>query len=326
MSSDELDRCPVCLSERKDGFGAKCFPNPNDILDDQYRCDCPVCGGFLISEKAIGKPIETELKGKTHLLSGVLRNCFEKGIKQRILNIEDAKRLVQSAPPSETFLQKRDHLLLLLESQSDNLADLITLETTAYSLIYLHSFRELLTLTATLDKQGYIECEGSRRGAPLVRLTEKGWDKVEQLRQSMPLSDQAFVAMWFDPQMDEAFKKGIRLALRATGYSPLRIDLEEFNDDICDKIRGEIRRSAFVVADFTGNRPGVYFEAGYGMGLGLPVIWTCHKDWMEKVHFDTNHYSHIVWSEPEELKIRLENRIRATLPLRSPLPEDAKDQ
>ena len=31
----------------------------------------------------------------------------------------------------------------------------------------------------------------------------------------------------------------------------------------------EIRRSRFVVADYTGQVNGVYFEAGFALGLGL---------------------------------------------------------
>ncbi len=34
----------------------------------------------------------------------------------------------------------------------------------------------------------------------------------------------------------------------------------------------------FMIADFTGHRGGVYFEAGFAHGLGIPVIWTCRED------------------------------------------------
>lgn len=37
---------------------------------------------------------------------------------------------------------------------------------------------------------------------------------------------------------------------------------------IDDEIIGRIRASRFIVADFTGHRPGVYFEAGMMLGLG----------------------------------------------------------
>ena len=43
----------------------------------------------------------------------------------------------------------------------------------------------------------------------------------------------------------------------------------------------QIRKSKFLIADFTGQRGGVYYEAGFAYGLGLPVIWTCRKDWFD---------------------------------------------
>jgi len=57
------------------------------------------------------------------------------------------------------------------------------------------------------------------------------------------------------------------------------------NEKICDKIVSEIRKSGLLVADFTGNRGGVYFEAGFAMGLSIPVIWTCRASDVEKLHF-----------------------------------------
>ena len=68
-----------------------------------------------------------------------------------------------------------------------------------------------------------------------------------------------------------------------------------------------------MVADFTGQRAGVYYEAGFATGLGRPVIWCCRKDEIDKLHFDTNHKNHIDWETPEELRDRLYRRIRATI-------------
>jgi hypothetical protein len=42
-----------------------------------------------------------------------------------------------------------------------------------------------------------------------------------------------------------------------------------------------------LVADFTGQRGGVYWEAGFAQGLGIPVIRTCKSDELWKLHFDT---------------------------------------
>ena len=76
-----------------------------------------------------------------------------------------------------------------------------------------------------------------------------------------------------------------------------------------------IRGSRFIIADFTGDRGGVYFEAGFANGLGKPVIWTVRKDWLNKLHFDTRQFNHITWADGEylELKEALRLRIEATI-------------
>ena len=121
--------------------------------------------------------------------------------------------------------------------------------------------------------------------------------------------------MWFDESMMAVYQEGIEPAIRAAGYRPLRIDQKEHINRIDDEIIAEIRRSRFLVADFTqggeGARGGVYYEAGFAQGLGLPVVFTCRKDSLDDLHFDTNHYNHIAWSTPEELRDKLRNRILA---------------
>jgi hypothetical protein len=62
-------------------------------------------------------------------------------------------------------------------------------------------------------------------------------------------------------------------------------------------------------------RGGVYFEAGFAQGLGIPVIWTCRSDQISHVHFDTRQFNHILWTTPEDLKVRLFNRIGAVVGL-----------
>src|SRR2546425_7151655 len=73
-------------------------------------------------------------------------------------------------------------------------------------------------------------------------------------------------------------------------------DSTEDPEKICDRILSEIRRSQFMIADFTKQRPGVYFEAGFAMGLGRPVVWTCREDDVASLHFDTRQYNHVLWT------------------------------
>lgn len=125
--------------------------------------------------------------------------------------------------------------------------------------------------------------------------------------------------MWFDDSMNDAYEKGIKPGIEAVGYKAFRIDSKEHSNKIDDEIIAEIRRSRFVVADFThgdtGARGGVYYEAGFAHGLNIPVIFTCRADLVEKVHFDTRQYNHITWGpgKLEEFRKALSYRISAVI-------------
>ena len=135
--------------------------------------------------------------------------------------------------------------------------------------------------------------------------------------------------MWFDASMEDAFETGFERAISDTGFTAMRIDRKQHNNKIDDEIVAEIRRSRFIVADFTCGktsvekgavsipRGGVYFEAGFAMGLGIPVIWCCREDCINEVHFDTRQFAHILWSSPADLRKNLYNRIAAVIGIRS---------
>ena len=165
-----------------------------------------------------------------------------------------------------------------------------------------------------LEQQGWIEIQGGNSGD---RLTVAGHVRLAELEAAHTPSSRAFIAMWFDDSMREAWDHGIAPAVRDTGYDPVRIDRKEHVNKIDDEIVAEIRRARFVVADFThgdtGARGGVYYEAGFAHGLDIPVIFCCRKDRLEEVHFDTRQYNHIVWDTPGDLRDQLTKRIAAVL-------------
>jgi nucleoside 2-deoxyribosyltransferase len=154
-------------------------------------------------------------------------------------------------------------------------------------------------------------------------ITPKGWERLEARRLEHSQSRIGFIAMWFDHSVDPAHL-AIDSAIRSAGYEPQRIDQKQHINKIDDEIVASIRRSKFVVADFTGQRGGVYFEAGLAMGLGLPVVWLCRKDEVSQIHFDTRQYNCILWEADklDELTKALKNRIEATIG-RGPLTASA---
>ncbi len=119
--------------------------------------------------------------------------------------------------------------------------------------------------------------------------------------------------MSFDPSLDAAYELGIKRAVRACGFDAICMKEISPIEGITDRILSEIRLAQFVVADFTGQRGGVYFEAGFARGLGRDVIWLCGKDDLKNVHFDIRHFGHVVWEDPDDLYNKLSASIRANI-------------
>ncbi len=226
--------------------------------------------------------------------------------------------------PNPTVLERRDRALEFLAQRSPTLGTRILvggqvdeeLKSNLNGLIIAtgsQSEVEARTVLTFLEHAGFIE----RPVSYYIYITFEGWSYLEKQRADQLASVQAFVAMWFDPSVDEAYERGIAPAITDTGYTPMRIDRKEHVNKIDDEIVAEIRRSRFVVADFTSKRDqprgGVYFEAGLAMGLNKPVIWTCREDLIDQVHFDTRQFNHITWLGPDDLHQKLKARIGAVL-------------
>ena len=175
---------------------------------------------------------------------------------------------------------------------------------------------DLQSLVSHLNEQRLIDAQIGQ-GWAKASLTISGLIYLDDLARTRAESNVCFVAMWFSDEMREAFSRGIRPAVESCGFRPVRIDMKEHNNKIDDEIIAEIRSAKFVVSDFScgpdGARGGVYYEAGFAHGLGIPVIFTVRESDLNRVHFDTRQFSHIVWSDAEDLEKKLNARIRATI-------------
>jgi hypothetical protein len=305
-----MAKCKICDSVCRE-FGA------SSPLGQEYRVECPRCGEYEITD--VAKDVQPEEFVRTHLylLSGLARNSWDRRkrirVDARLLKdrAEFEARVLTQCPRS--VLQKADYTLRYLADASSYPGAIVTIDPMQeYPKFYCRNNEELRFHLHGLQERQLLTFEPTGRTLG-VRLTGIGWQRAEELQRPNIESKQAFVAMWFDKQLDSAFAQGILKLEEDTGFRPLRIDMKQFNDKICDHIIVEIRRSRFIIADVTGQRQGVYFEAGFAMGLGLPVIWTCRKDQINECHFDTRQYNHITWETPEELREKLKDRILATI-------------
>jgi hypothetical protein len=117
-----------------------------------------------------------------------------------------------------------------------------------------------------------------------------------------------FVAMSFkeeeEPALVDYFKAMERAALAT--HLPLdvrRMDLEEGDYEISQKIMDKIDDSDIVIADFTLNARNVYFEAGYARGRHKRIIQTARKD--TGLEFDVRNWKTLFYRNATELETKL---------------------
>ncbi len=296
-------QCPLCDS-------APVGETPTDGDRTHYRCD--TCGGFEITG-TVARLLEigTFPKENRYRLSARIRRATMGGALLIITEntIED---VTNTAPPEHAPLDVLDELMLVIHKRTPSFAQAAIMLPTDYPLWGLQGSRELASYFGALKELGYISIkEKPPAGSWHCKLEMKGWERLAELRKVGRASAQAFVAMSFNTELDDAYSKGIEPGLLDAGWTAYRVDKQETSEKICDLILAQIRRSGLLVADYTEHRNGVYFEAGFTMGLGLPYVYTVRKDHMDKAHFDTRQYSHIVWETHEELREKLANRVRA---------------
>jgi hypothetical protein len=183
-----------------------------------------------------------------------------------------------------------------------------------YTIIGASNYEEANFYLKSLHDQGFLSELEPYIGGQVTQFTvsSSGWLELDRISRSNSDSGIAFIAMWFD-ESRQPFDQAITEAIMESGYKPLRIDRTEHLNRIDDEIIMRIRQSKFLIADLSGQRNGVYFEAGFMMGLGRPVIWLCEKSELQKVHFDTRQYNTIDYVGTQDLRERLRARIGANI-------------
>jgi nucleoside 2-deoxyribosyltransferase len=179
---------------------------------------------------------------------------------------------------------------------------------------------ELLFFLESMKKKEWLNIDirkmmgGGFGIANTPKITDEGWLEIEKIIKRNR-KKQVFIAMKFK-DMDSVYNT-IYQAIDDAKFIPLRIDKKEHINQITSEIQYEISQSGLVVADATGQNQGVYFEAGYAMGLNIPVIWTCNEKEVNEIHFDIKQYNTILWKDENDLYERLKKRITAVMGLQN---------
>lgn len=235
----------------------------------------------------------------------------------------------------KTFSEKVDYILLFLNSRIKHMGQQISLgyqellsalfidrkELNETSFFDAGSWKsrdpadcehEMQYMLDYLIRCSYIECSDgiSEEDWIDISLMPEGYARVDVLQKNTAYGRNVLVAMKFGNEtklLREAIRKGIHDA----EYIAVFIDEVQHNDFITPELLKHIRDSKFVVVDLTHENNGAYFEEGYAMGLGKPVIQLCQAD--TKLHFDIAQKNTIMWSTEDDIPDRLSNRIKATI-------------
>lgn len=287
----------------------------HDIAQDSF--DCRRCGRYKLTDDCSGelgkgaKSLVVQNLRLPDVLSELSVYVHDHNAAGRVPTLE-AGQLLRIRPLS--VVARMDRLLARAGTRLDRPSSPAIIKRNAGWELGAYDDRDVKDLASMLAERGHVT---DNRDAPLaggftLRLTAAGWARAAELTRATT-GRQAFVAMAFSPDMKPYRESAFGPAIRAAGYDPFWVDERDHNGRIDDRIEYEIKNSIFVVADFTHHRGGVYYEAGFAQGLGKPVIWTVRDTDKGDKHFDTRQFNHIEWSEPDELRARLEARILNTV-------------
>ena len=321
----QIEKCPLC--DRAGEVVTQGQPSPQRIANEDparirhdigtglIAIDCPTCGRFETHENFIddGLLAKRDVHSRRYLLSASTKNAT--GVL--LVDQELIERLRKGQIVEKSVQEKIELVVRWYANQSKEIGDSVPMASNnCYPIGWCRSSNEWVRLVRRVGKElELFEPNEIPRGQ--VVMTLKGWQWLAERPKAR--GDIGFIAMAFDPSLkhlQSAIEQGVRWA----GYSPLRIDQEDYVGGVMDKIIARIRDSRFVVADFKFNRGGVYYEAGFAAGLGIPVFCLCAQGQTDpqsedRVHFDVAHLNILHWDRNNlaHLSERLRDRIKAVI-------------
>ena len=287
---------------------------------------------ILVSPKCFD---DTEISKNRHLIRWLIFSERMMSIKADsdtsdvslfLITREKIKQIISESFIPDTPKEKSEQLLVLLNIVFPSFKGEISRED-LFNLTFFQNEEEFKIYFDFLVDSNFIKPAESSKTLQITPLLKKsvltfliefkyeGIRFLASLEENGRNSKNCFIAMSFseEPKI-KAIKEAIIAALVETKYNSVIISDKHIESDrtINDAIIAEIKRARFVIADFTEQKSGVYFEAGFALGLGIPVIYCCEEEDFKKYsHFDVNHYPHILYKTPEQLRKGLIDKIMA---------------
>lgn len=266
-----------------------------------------------------------------YLVGNAMRNGISLFNDHEVITLALVKQRINSSSIPHTPKMKLDKLMSYIENYSnqqgatieivENQSDFNNTNTqrslsTLLKETYIKNKDELVFYIKTLEENSFIRIHSilnRTTSETSISLTYQGFNYLVSLEAERIVSNNCFVAMSFD-ESRRPYRNVIEAAITSAGYQPIIVDVAHVDSDqtINDRIIADIRKCKFCVADFTQQRNGIYFEAGFALGLGRPVIYACEKaDFDANSHFDLKPFQHVLYDSAEQLGRLLKNKIDA---------------
>lgn len=310
--AEKQKQCPVCKYEDFE----------EDIFSDGKKrfthISCKRCGEYYITSTAlVDQGAKRKISDNMSAIAGLIRELTEKGEEPIKIFSYSIGELIEHyiIPDMNSVEAKAEKLLQRIKEKTLHFgADVLIAGGRDFPLAYAENEIELYAILDLLEQKGLIVQDISSSGSR-VKISADGMTLGNELSSTANKeSKQAFVAIWFHASM-RGTADAIKAAMKTSGFTPICIWDEHFSEKIMDKALGEIRGSRFLVVDLTGNRPSVFFEAGFANGLDIETIYVYNKNkkLVPSLEFYVRHYQCYPYKTVDELKEKLINAIKARI-------------
>ena len=140
-----------------------------------------------------------------------------------------------------------------------------------------------------------------------------------------------FVIQPFDKaKFDKRYRDCFEPAILRAGLEPYRVDGDPSADVLISSIEDGIRNASACLADITMDNANVWYELGYALALGKPVVMVCAED-RQKFPFDIQHRQVLVYktdstSDFDDLGVRISETLKARLSKSEMLKQAAESE
>ena len=333
----ELRECPICKSRaevsREATISATFYECPTcgrfELLDDFFPINANRLAAFLFYNR-FSIPEAQEYRYHT-TMSKERCDAYKKGYDQYNRPVHMDSDIVENWYP-KTFAERIDYILLKLNNMIPHVGSQITLsKAELLSLLFVDRqedsqlstmspqwreerdcLNEAEYMLKNMETNQFINRVNHRADNAYITISllPQGYSRIDGLQKNSAKGNNALCAMKFGDDT-KPLREAIRVGVKDAGYNAIFIDEVQHNELITPELLKYIRDSKFVVVDLTHQNNGAYFEEGYAMGLGKPVVQLCKKD--TKLHFDIAQINTIMWETEDDIPLQLTNRIKATI-------------